>query len=139
MAKLLDGEEEVIRLRRHWILPVKQLTVPTVAGLAVLLVADGIAAALLPPDLRFLLTLMTLSIVGLWGMIAYVQWRAALLTITDHRVILEEGVFNRTNKAIPLDRVQDVATKQTLLGRLLKYGDVEIDAAGASGRELFDH
>jgi uncharacterized membrane protein YdbT with pleckstrin-like domain len=139
MPKLLDGEEEIVTLRKHWIVPVKQISAPVVAGFALLVIADGFAATVVPGDLRFFLTLLTLSIVGLWALIAYIQWKAAQLTITDHRVIVELGVFNRSSKAIPLDRVQDVSTKQTLLGRMLDYGDVEIDAAGASGREQFDH
>src|SRR5262249_60396253 len=37
------------------------------------------------------------------------------------------------------DRVQDVSTKQSLVGRILKYGLVEVDAAGAQGAEKFDY
>jgi len=54
-------------------------------------------------------------------------------------VILEEGVFTRDSKVIALDRVQDVTTRQSLLGRILRYGIVEIDAAGARGAEMFEY
>jgi uncharacterized membrane protein YdbT with pleckstrin-like domain len=40
---------------------------------------------------------------------------------------------------IPLDRVQDVSTSQTVLGRILGYGTVEIDTAGTAGVETFGY
>src|SRR5262249_33404993 len=60
-------------------------------------------------------------------------------TVTDQRVILEQGIFVRTTKVIPLDRVQDVSTTQRLVGRILDYGSVEIDTAGAIPNELFTY
>jgi uncharacterized membrane protein YdbT with pleckstrin-like domain len=40
---------------------------------------------------------------------------------------------------IPIDRVQDCTTRQSLIGRILGYGRVEVDAAGAQGAEVLDH
>ena len=40
---------------------------------------------------------------------------------------------------IPIDRVQDCTTKQSLIGRMLGYGRVEVDAAGAQGAEVLNH
>jgi membrane protein YdbS with pleckstrin-like domain len=40
---------------------------------------------------------------------------------------------------IPLDRVQDVSTRQTPFGQFLDYGSVEIDTAGAIANELFTY
>ena len=54
-------------------------------------------------------------------------------------MILEEGVFIRTSKVIPLDRVQDVSTRQDFLGIFLDYGSLEIDTAGAIPNELFQY
>ena len=48
-------------------------------------------------------------------------------------------MFGRQEKIIPIDRVQDCTTRQSLLGRILGYGRVEIDAAGAQGAEILDH
>src|SRR5207249_4531969 len=36
-------------------------------------------------------------------------------------------------------RVQDCTTNQSLVGRVLGYGRVEVDAAGAQGAEVLDH
>ncbi len=138
MPKMLAGESLVLPpLHRHWVWLAKDLVVPAV-GMTILLAAvDWLAVSFVPPDLRVLFTLVVLAAVGLWAIVVWLQWNAASLTVTDQRVILEEGIFQRTSKVMPLDRVQDVSTKQTLLGRVLDYGIVEIDVAGSS--EIFPY
>jgi membrane protein YdbS with pleckstrin-like domain len=111
-------------------------------GLA-MLVGLVIFAALLRfliRDLQWvvLITLaITTAIVGASAWWAWLSWNAGTMTITDQRVLLEQGVLQRAAKVIPLDRVQDVSTTQSLLGRLMDYGNVEIDTAGAIPNELF--
>lgn len=138
--QLLAGENLVLPpLHRHWILLARSLFAPALAALVVLVGIDILAATVTPGDVRVVVTLLVLGVFGLIAGAAYLQWAAASLTVTDKRVILEEGIFNRISKVIPLDRVQDVSTKQSLLGRVLDYGSVEIDAAGASGSEIFPY
>jgi uncharacterized membrane protein YdbT with pleckstrin-like domain len=137
-TELLSGERLMLPpLRRHWILVVRNLTSPAlVAGLCVAFV-DVVARGLLPADLRLLLTLAIAVPLGLSVVAVWLRWEGDSLTVTDQRVVLEEGVLQRTSKVIPLSRVQDVSTIQTLPGRVLDYGTVEIDAAGVSGAERF--
>lgn len=125
-------------LRKHWIVLVSGLWLPTLIGLVVLFVAVALPLPI-PQESRVLVTVIVLLIWGAWAAVVYLQWASAELTVTDQRVILEYGIFTRTSKVIPLDRVQDVSTKQSLLGRVLKYGLVEVDAAGVQGAETFDY
>lgn len=139
---LLAGESMVLQpLRQHWIVLVKGLWFPTVIGLGLLVLIDGVAGAqnLIQPEIRLLVTLLVMAVVGLWATGVYLLWSSASLTVTDQRVIHEEGILTRSSKVIPLDRVQDVTTHQTLLGRILNYGLVEIDAAGVAGAEKFEY
>ena len=129
-------------LRKHWIVLVNGLWFPTVIGLVVLFVADALAIPLIPQiplDIRVWVTLIVLLIWGVWATVVYLLWSSVELTVTDQRVILEEGIFTRTSKVIPLDRIQDVSTKKSLVGRMLKYGLVEVDVANVQGAEKFDH
>ena len=136
---LLAGESMVMQpLRKHWIVLVSGLWFPTVIGLVVLFVAVALPIPI-PQESRVLVTVIVLLIWGAWATVVYLQWASAELTVTDQRVILEEGIFTRSSKVIPLDRVQDVSTKQSLVGRMLKYGLVEVDAAGVQGAEKFDY
>ncbi len=127
-------------LRKHWIVVVNGLWLPSVIGLVLLFIVFAIPSPnQVVADIRLLGSLIILVVWGAWAIVVYLQWSSASLTVTDQRVILEEGVFRRDSKVIALDRVQDVSTKQSLLGRVLRYGLVEIDAAGVQGAETFDY
>ena len=139
---LLAGESMVLQpLRPHWIVLVKGLWFPTGIGLALLVLIDGVAGAqnLIQPEIRLLVTLLVMAVVGLWATVVYLLWSSSSLTITDQRVILEWGILTRSSKQIPLDRVQDLHTKRSLLGRILNYGLVEIDVANVAGAETFPY
>src|SRR5205823_3658904 len=124
-------------VHRHWIVLVRGLLPATLTAVAFLFLVDVVAGGSLPGGLRLVATLAAVAVLGLVGLVVWLRWLEDSLTITDQRVILEEGVFQRTSRVIPLDRVQDVSTTQTLIGRMVGYGTVEIDAAGTSGGERF--
>lgn len=57
--------------------------------------------------------------------------------LTNRRMIQQTGVFNKRSMDAPLDKVNNVEHWQTLWGRLLGYGDVEIDTASEHGATRF--
>ena len=63
--------------------------------------------------------------------------RANDYVLTNHRIIREIGVFSRRSMDSRLDKINNVEHRQTLWGRLLNYGDVEIDTASETGAALF--
>jgi uncharacterized membrane protein YdbT with pleckstrin-like domain len=142
MSKLLPGENLVLKDHPHWIALVKSLVVPLVL-LVVAIVADltilGPDYGFYVPKLRTFLTLGVLALVLLWFIAVWIRWKSITYTLTDQRITIQSGVFSRQEKIIPIDRVQDCTTRQSLAGRILSYGRVEIDAAGAQGAELLDH
>src|SRR5205823_9841167 len=142
MSKLLPGENLILKDHPHWITVVKSLVV-TVVLLVVTIVAD---LTLLGPDYGFyvprLRTFLTIGVVALallWVIVVWIRWQSITYTLTDQRITIQAGVFSRQEKIIPIDRVQDCTTRQSLVGRILGYGRVEIDAAGAQGAEILDH
>jgi uncharacterized membrane protein YdbT with pleckstrin-like domain len=140
MPNLLAGESMVLpTIRKHWIVPLRGMLWPLLIGVAVLVLIDGVLIDAPLGDLRVLITLIDLGAMAAAAYFVWLNWQAAQLTVTDQRVILEEGIIVRISKVIPLDRVQDVSTRQNLLGRILDYGSVEIDTAGAIPNELFNH
>src|SRR5205807_9537589 len=84
-------------------------------------------------DYKIIGTLLVVAILGLWLIVLWVRWRSRSFMVTDRRVILEEGVFSRSSKVIALDRVQAIATRQSLLRRLFGFGHIGTDSAGAAG------
>ena len=63
-----------------------------------------------------------------WGMLGYFTFS---YWITGGELIIRSGVLSRTERHIPLTRVQDVRLKQGVLHRLLRVVEVQIDTAGS--------
>jgi uncharacterized membrane protein YdbT with pleckstrin-like domain len=73
---------------------------------------------------------------GLWPIIV---WLASTDTLTTRRLISRRGVFSREGKDIPIDRVQSVSYRRTLLERMLGCGTLVVQTAGeTSDVELAD-
>ena len=71
----------------------------------------------------FLLTLLVLSFVGL---VLTLEHFTTFYTATTRRVQRDSGILNRTSFSIPLDEIANLDTRQTLVGRILNYGDIFI-------------
>jgi uncharacterized membrane protein YdbT with pleckstrin-like domain len=141
MSNLLPGENLIVKDHPHWVVLIKSLVIPVV-----LLILVGIADfTILGPDhnyvphLRTYVSLGVLALALLWLIVVWIRWQATAYTLTDQRIKIETGVFGRQEKVIPIDRVQDCTTRMSVLGRMLGYGRVEIDAAGAQGAEVLNH
>jgi uncharacterized membrane protein YdbT with pleckstrin-like domain len=138
-SELLPGENLVLKAHQHWIVIVKSLVIPVVllviAGVVDLFVKSGTGI----PHFRTIVSLAAIAIAGVWLIVVRIRWQSTSFALTDQRIKIETGVFGRSSKTIPIDRIQDCTTKQTLYGRMLGYGRVEVDAAGAQGAEVLDH
>lgn len=139
MPQLLPGENVILKRHRHWIMPVQSMALPVLLLVALVLGADILFRDKLSSDVKLIITLLGFAIAGAWAIVTWIRWSASAFTITNQRVILDSGVFNRSSKVIPIDRVQDVSTRRSVMGRILGYGTVEIDAAGTSGAETLEH
>ena len=137
-SQLLPGENLVLKDHPHWIVVVKSLVAPIVL-LIVAVIIDFTAKNTGIDNLQLIVTLGAIAIAGLWLIVVWIRWQSTSYTLTDQRIKIETGVFGRQSKMIPIDRVQDCTTKQSLVGRMLGYGRVEVDAAGAQGAEVLDH
>jgi uncharacterized membrane protein YdbT with pleckstrin-like domain len=137
-SQLLPGENLVLRDHPHWIVIVKSLVVPIILLIAAVVVDLTLDKTGIP-NFRTLVTVAAIAIAGLWLIVVWIRWQSTSYTLTDQRIKIETGVFGRQSKMIPIDRVQDCTTKQSLFGRMLGYGRVEVDAAGAQGAEVLDH
>jgi uncharacterized membrane protein YdbT with pleckstrin-like domain len=139
MSNLLPGEHLVLKDHPHWIVLVKALWIPL--ALLVIVVAGDFTflnqGSVSP--LRGIISLLVIAIALLWLIVVWIRWRSTAYTLTDQRIKIEKGVFGRQEKIVPIDRVQDCTTRMSLFGRMLGYGRVEVDAAGAQGAEVLDH
>src|SRR5712664_1266157 len=128
---LLPGENLIIKTHQHWIVLVKQLVIPVVLLIAIAAADLLLSASAVSSQIKTFVTLGVVAIALLWLIVVWIRWQSTAYTLTDQRIKIEAGVFGRSSKVIPIDRIQDCTTKQTLIGRMLGYGRVEVDAAGA--------
>jgi uncharacterized membrane protein YdbT with pleckstrin-like domain len=138
-SELLPGENLVLKAHQHWIVIVKSLVFPIALLILMALIDIFFHTDSFRRDKKIIVTLVVVAIAGAWLIVVWVRWQATAYTLTDQRINIETGVFSRSSKTIPIDRIQDCTTKQTLFGRMLGYGGVEVDAAGAQGAEVLDH
>jgi uncharacterized membrane protein YdbT with pleckstrin-like domain len=103
----------------------------------------GILAAVLAGVIAGLVTRIAAGHVQVGWVIAavLVVFAAALLvgavgrarttyTITNERLMIQHGLLARNHQETRLERVQNVASRQSVLERLLGVGTVEFDTAG---------
>lgn len=137
-SELLPGENLILKTHQHWIVLAKSLVIPLVL-LVIAVIVDFTLSRTGIPNFRTIVTLGAIAIAVLWLIVVWIRWQATAYTLTDQRIKIETGVFGRSSKVIPIDRIQDCTTRQTLFGRMVGYGRVEVDAAGAQGAEVLDH
>ena len=130
---LLPGEHLVLVARQHWAVVFRPFLLTILGGLILLVVA------LLVPTRSELRVLVMLAIVILALIVLnlyYWRWRAREYVLTDQRVILNEGILGRLSRSIAVDRIQDLTTYQSLWGRTMGYGDIELESAGRDSGEV---
>ncbi len=75
------------------------------------------------------------SFVGFPLAFALVRYFTFTYRTENGELITREGLFGRTERHIPLNRVQDIRIEQGVLHRLLGMADVFVETAGGRGPE----
>jgi uncharacterized membrane protein YdbT with pleckstrin-like domain len=63
----------------------------------------------------------------------FFRLRSYEFVLTNHRVIQQQGILSKSSMDSRLDKINNIEHRQSLWGRLLGYGDVEIDTASETG------
>lgn len=69
-------------------------------------------------------------IVILWTIRPFLYWITTDYVFTDRRIIVRKGIISREGKDMPLSKVNNVSFAVSALGRLLNYGELQIQSAG---------
>jgi uncharacterized membrane protein YdbT with pleckstrin-like domain len=67
----------------------------------------------------------------------FLDWLSINYYLTNLRLIEERGIIGKRIMFIPLEKVQDIACKFGILGRIFGFGDLEIESAGTHGKITF--
>ena len=61
----------------------------------------------------------------------FIRWTNEIV-VTDRRVIYAHGFIQRHTVEVHMDKIESVDVDQSVLGRLLDYGDVTIRGTGTT-------
>jgi uncharacterized membrane protein YdbT with pleckstrin-like domain len=133
---LAEDEKLVLVLRRH----LKVLFGPILVAVAVVvaLAAAGVAASGGELWLWAVLGAVGAVILIRWSLWPFLVWFHTVYAITTRRLILRNGVFNRSGRDMPLSRLNDVSFKHNLIERMLGCGTLVVESAGEHGQLLLD-
>jgi membrane protein YdbS with pleckstrin-like domain len=131
---LADGEDILQQFRPHW-----RVLLPVLAWAMAFAALGGMAFRALDPPWR---SIAIGGAVALWlvsSTRSLLDWWFTNYVLTTERIVVRRGMIARTGTEIPLEQITNVLFSQTVIERLLGYGDVILEAAGSQGRsELHD-
>ena len=132
VESLLGKNEQILwRARQHWIV----LTANFVINLFIFIVVWSIYFALGSLGSGWLgdflrnnrgIALIALLIPIVWFGWEFLQWWAEEYLVTTHRVVQTEGLINKHTKDSALEKINDITLSQSVMGRILNYGDLAI-------------
>ncbi|MBI2780343.1 MAG: PH domain-containing protein [Chloroflexi bacterium] len=125
---LADGERVALRGRQHVLATIIEGRVAWaifVASLVLVILTLQLKAGGIR-DLFGWLGLALLVIGLTWLTQIYVSWYAQDYVITNRRVMKVEGVLKKRSADSSLEKINDAVLEQSVLGRMLGYGDLDI-------------
>jgi uncharacterized membrane protein YdbT with pleckstrin-like domain len=129
---LTSEERVVLHLHPHW----KTLARPVLLGVVVA-AAAVVALIFVPSGVGRLIIGGAALVVLLWLLLRPVLVRQTThYVLTDQRILVQVGVFDRDRRDIPLSRVNDHSMNQHFLERLLGTGTLVIESAGERGQQV---
>ncbi|MEO8430072.1 MAG: PH domain-containing protein [Acidobacteriota bacterium] len=136
---LAPGESIVYRARYHWIFYRSALLVLL---LAAILGASALYASKASPEAGVARPVLYLAL-GFAGIGVILLAARALrasndeFVVTERRVMRSVGLLSREHEQAPIEKIQDITVTQSILGRLLDFGDVSLETASERGTLLF--
>jgi uncharacterized membrane protein YdbT with pleckstrin-like domain len=126
VESLLGKDEQILwRARQHWIVLSANFIINVFIFLAIIAVTALLGYIQFLQGIGNWLLLALLIPFGWFGW-ELLQWWSEEYLITSRRVVQTEGVINKHTKDSALEKINDIALSQSVLGRILNYGDLSI-------------
>jgi membrane protein YdbS with pleckstrin-like domain len=126
--KFLNEDEELLaEMHPHWIFIFTPLaaSVVGIGGIIAILVALGNHANWATYPL-----LVVAAIPAIWLLGRIIRWRSYILALTNTRIVLRHGVFDRDVVQLRLQRITEINLSQKLWERAVGTGRLMIDVQG---------
>jgi uncharacterized membrane protein YdbT with pleckstrin-like domain len=133
LDKILQPDERIVAIgKKHWVI--------YLPGASVLILAILIEAVQLVVPHAGLAIEIVAAIVAVLALILLIrewfsQWTTEIV-VTNRRVVYKRGFISRFTREMNMEKIESVAVDQTLAGRLLGYGTIDIRGTGAGFEQL---
>jgi uncharacterized membrane protein YdbT with pleckstrin-like domain len=136
VQKLLASGERVVRVSHdHWIVLLPTMLIDGLIGL--IIAGLSVAAMSIFTTLLPVLGLLLLAVPTAHFLFRIWVWWNKQCIVTNLRIIQIRGMMRKRVSDTLLEKINDIVTEQTALGRLLNYGDLKIVAGSDSGIDVF--
>lgn len=132
---LSPGEKVLIRVRQHGIFLFWRMFLWLVLTVVIVAIIGALSMASQNESMLYGLGLLIVPLFVLWWQ--YLSWSNHGYVVTNRRVMQLSGVFNKEVIDSLLEKLNDIKTNQSLLGRMFGYGDVEILTANEDANNVF--
>jgi uncharacterized membrane protein YdbT with pleckstrin-like domain len=129
--QLGSAEKILYTERHHWVFFVAEMIKWILFAAAVLALVIIIKVWLAPSWTWVWWILLVLVVPGVrvaWG---FLSWKMNVYVLTNRRVIESTGVLSKRVADSSLEKLTDIVLKQSILGRMLNYGDIIVLTAAA--------
>ena len=122
---LQEGEQVRHRTSLHWVLYLPGALLWLGAAVLYLLPATGGLGTL-----AWLASMLLFACGAILLARTWFNWWTTEIAVTDRRVIFKTGFISRKTTEMHMDKVEGVDVEQSILARILDYGDVVVRGAG---------
>jgi len=134
--KLLNDNETVaLDMNPHWWFFAK-----AIIGVVAFVIFGIIVRATLDGTAETVLTWVAIGGIVVFAVFLvdrYARWSTTYFVVTSDRVIYRSGVVRKEGIEIPLERVNNVSSTQSVFERILGTGNILIESGGESGQQRF--
>jgi len=133
-----EAEHVVYDLRPHW-----WTLVPSVLMTLLVVVVATLAYGSMPGGTfqgaaRMVVQVIAAAVLVIWVGPRVARWATTHLVLTTDRLIYRTGMVAKYAREIPLERIDDVTYSQSLFGRLIGIGDLQVQSGGELGQVVFE-
>lgn len=135
VSKLLARDERIVRtVRNHWIALLPAILIDVAVGIVI--VGLSVAGVILSPPWTWFGFSLLIVPAGHLALRVWVWWNNQYI-VTNRRIIQITGTVSTRVSDTLLEKINDIVMEQSALGRLLKFGDIEIITGSESGIDVF--
>jgi uncharacterized membrane protein YdbT with pleckstrin-like domain len=136
VQKMLGEHERLVfTTHQHWMVLASAFLVNLALAILIVFISWILGSFVLPPAGFLGMVLLIVPIARF--VYHFLLWENREFIVSNRRVIQIDGVINKNVIDSSLEKVNDVKMSQSVFGRILDYGDVEILTASELAVNLF--